>query len=102
MTARSGGGGGGHDSPPSYRSNPPPEYPAEARRLKQEGRVLIEVEVSAEGRVLSATVKRSSGVAALDEAALRAVRRWRFEPARRAGASVAARVEVPVQFTLTP
>ena len=86
---------------PRYRSNPRPDYPAEARRLRQQGRVLIEVEVSATGQPASVSLKRSSGVASLDAAALAAVRRWTFEPARTAGVPVTARVEVPVQFDLT-
>ena len=94
-------GPGPGNSPPRYRSNPRPEYPAEARRLRQQGRVLLEVEVSAEGQPASVSLKRSSGVASLDAAALAAVRRWTFEPARTAGLPVAARVEVPVQFDLT-
>ena len=86
---------------PRYHSNPRPDYPAEARRLRQQGRVLIEVEVSATGQPASVSLKRSSGVASLDAAALAAVRRWTFEPARTAGVPVTARVEVPVQFDLT-
>ena len=86
---------------PRYHSNPRPDYPAEARRLRQQGRVLIEVEVSATGQPASVSLKRSSGVVSLDAAALAAVRHWTFEPARTAGVPVAARVEVPVQFDLT-
>ena len=85
---------------PRYRSNPRPDYPTEARRLRQQGRVLLEVTVSAAGQPTSVTVKQSSGVASLDAAALAAVRRWTFEPARTAGLAVAARVEVPVRFDL--
>lgn len=85
---------------PRYRSNPKPEYPREARRLKQQGRVLIDVEVSASGRPASVTLKRSSGVPSLDEAALTAVRRWTFDPARAGGIAISSRVEVPVQFNL--
>src|SRR5581483_2787746 len=47
---------------PSYRSNPKPEYPADARRLRQEGVVVVSVEVSADGHPLSVSLKRSSGV----------------------------------------
>jgi protein TonB len=95
-------GGGSSNARPRYRFNPKPVYPAEARRLKQQGRVLLTVEVNAAGRPTSVTLKSSSGVPALDSAALSAVRRWSFEPARAAGLPVASRVEVPVQFALTP
>jgi protein TonB len=85
---------------PRYRMTPAPEYPAAARRLRQEGVVLLAVEVSAEGRPTAVSVARSSGVASLDEAAVRGVRRWRFDPARTAGLPVASRVEVPIRFRL--
>jgi protein TonB len=46
-------------------------------------------------------VKQSSGHAVLDEAALAAVRAWRFEPATLNGAPVEAEAEVPIRFKLT-
>lgn len=97
--AVSAGTGLGHTQP-RYRSNPRPDYPAEARRLRQQGRVLLDVAVSAAGQPTSVSVKQSSGVAVLDAAALAAVRRWTFEPARTGGRAVAARVEIPVRFEL--
>lgn len=86
---------------PRYRSNPTPDYPAEARRQRQEGVVTISVEVSSEGSAVSVSLRRSSGVPALDQAALAAVRRWTFEPARAGGIAVASRVDVPVRFSLS-
>jgi len=62
---------------------------------------LLTVEVGANGRPTSVALKRSSGVESLDRAALAAVRRWTFEPARSAGIPVASRVEVPVRFSLS-
>ncbi|MFW6162471.1 MAG: energy transducer TonB, partial [Planctomycetota bacterium] len=46
-------------------------------------------------------VARSSGHAVLDEAAVAAVRRWRFTPARAGGAAVTAEVEIPIRFRLS-
>jgi protein TonB len=85
---------------PRYRSTPEPEYPAAARRERQEGVVLLAVEVSAQGRPTEVVVKRSSGFELLDRSAVRAVRRWRFEPARTAGLPIASHVEIPVRFRL--
>jgi len=100
--------GGGHpgtngpvDVVARYRSNPKPEYPGEAKRLHQEGVVLLSVEVSAGGLATDVTLKRSSGFPMLDQAAIQAVKRWTFEPARAASFPVASRVDVPVRFSLS-
>jgi protein TonB len=83
-----------------YLSNPKPDYPAEARRERQEGVVLVSVEVGADGRAGEVSLGRSSGFALLDAAAVEAVRRWSFAPAEEAGVPVSSRVEVPVRFSL--
>jgi protein TonB len=87
---------------PRVRFNPPPEYPASALRAGVEGRVVLRVELTRDGRVAAATVQASSGHESLDEAALAAVRRWRFEPVNEsAGRSASARiVAVPVRFEI--
>lgn len=85
---------------PAYRHNPPPAYPPAALRARRQGTVIVRVEVSAEGRALDVRLCSGSGFADLDAAALQAVRRWRFEPARLAGAPVPSRVDVPVAFNL--
>ena len=85
---------------PEYRSNPAPIYPDSARRKRQEGVVWLMVEVSEWGDARAVAVERTSGYAALDDAALEAVRGWKFSPARQGDRAVAARVEVPVRFRL--
>jgi len=85
---------------PLYRENPPPEYPPLARRRQWEGTVVLEVLVSAEGRASNLAVHESSGHALLDEAALKAVKAWRFAPGRRGTAAVAMPVLAPVRFGL--
>lgn len=77
-----------------------PDYPPSCRRLGIEGTVRVRVAVGKDGRPREVTVKASSGDTALDEAALTAVRQWRFEPARRDGEPVPATVVVPIQFRL--
>lgn len=84
----------------AYLSNPPPAYPIAARRRGIEGTVLVHAEVSAEGACLRAELKKSSGAEMLDQAALEAVRKWRFVPAKRGPVAVVAWVEVPVTFKL--
>jgi len=84
----------------AYLNNPAPDYPKAASRMGQEGRVLLDVRVSAEGTVISLRIKRSSGFPRLDEAALNAVRRWKFTPSRRGDSAIEGRAEVPVDFVL--
>jgi protein TonB len=85
---------------PVVIQNTPPSYPDLARRNGWEGRVMIRVEVSAEGRPLSTGIAKSSGFGVLDQAALRAVKSWRFQPRTVAGIPSAGSVEVPVNFSL--
>lgn len=84
----------------AYLHNPKPEYPPIARRRQWEGRVILRVRVLAAGTVAAATVETSSGHEVLDEAALEAVRRWHFVPAKRGGQAVDSVVNVPINFNL--
>jgi len=83
-----------------HAGNPPPVYPYRARQRGQQGQVVLQVRVTAAGAAEKVTVLRSSGVRALDRAALRAVRHWRFEPATRLGRPVPATLRLPVTFEL--
>lgn len=88
------------DALPHALTNPAPQYPAAALKAGLQGRVLLSVNVGADGAVIAARVYRSSGVPSLDAAALEAVRRWHFHPARRAGLAVPKEVAVPVRFVI--
>ncbi len=81
--------------------NRPPAYPNIARRRGQEGLVLLRVEVTPAGQVAAVQIATSSGHSILDRAAVDAVEDWRFQPAVRAGQSIAATLEIPVRFRLT-
>ncbi|MDR0578840.1 MAG: energy transducer TonB [Candidatus Accumulibacter sp.] len=84
----------------AYLNNPAPPYPPQSRRLGEEGKVILRVLVSKDGDALEVDLDVSSGSGRLDESALRAVRRWKFVPARRGGAPVESRVLVPILFKL--
>jgi len=81
--------------------NTPPIYPETARRAGWEGRVTVRVEVSADGLPMSVALQKSSGYGVLDQAALRAVKTWRFQPRTMGGVAMAGTVDVPVNFTLS-
>lgn len=83
-----------------YLHNPRPEYPHSAKRAGQEGRVLLRVQILADGSAGSVSVARTSGFEALDEAAVEAVRKWKFVPAKRDGNPVESAVNVPINFNL--
>jgi len=98
--------GGAGDDPNSiahadYARNPPPVYPADARRRAEQGTVTIRVLIGADGSVEHAELAESSGFDSLDDAALDTVRsRWRFVPARHGGLAVESWVLVPIRFAL--
>lgn len=88
--------------PPRLLEAPAAGYPSRARRLGWEGRVVLELRVSATGAVEGVTIATSSGRALLDRAATGAVLGWRFRPATRDGKPVAHTVRVPIEFALVP
>jgi protein TonB len=61
---------------------------------------MLLVEVLASGRVGKVEIETSSGYDILDEAAVKAVRRWRFTPAKKGRRPVSAWVRIPVEFDL--
>lgn len=81
-----------------YQVRPP--YPSTARRLGIQGTTMLRVHVLADGKIGEVDVEQSAGHPDLDQAAADAVRRWRFEPARRGDEAVAMWVLLPVQFRL--
>jgi protein TonB len=86
---------------PGYLSAPPPIYPPQARRERQEGIVLLAVLVSERGTPTDVNVVNSSGYPLLDRAAMDTVRRWQFVPARIGNRVVSATAEVPIRFSLS-
>jgi periplasmic protein TonB len=103
---RAGPGGEGSGEGGSFTSLPTggyqvkPRYPDSARRQGIEGTVVVKAYVTEQGRVEQAQVEQSAGHPDLDQAAVEAVGRWRFEPARRGRQPMAMWVSVPVKFVL--
>lgn len=84
----------------AYLNNPRPPYPLAARRRGDQGTVLVRVLVTAQGLAASVSLEKTSGHPSLDEAALAAVKTWRFVPARQGGQAVDAPFLVPMPFKL--
>lgn len=83
-----------------YLRNPAPAYPAQARRLGEEGKVVLRVLVSPQGTAEAVELKSASGSPRLDDAALNTVKNWRFSPARRGETPMQSWVLVPIVFKL--
>lgn len=88
------------DAIPTQIYSPQPLYPPEALQRQVEGRVVLRVEIAADGSVASASVLQSSGHAMLDSAAKQAVLRWRFDPPQRLGVAVRTTIAVPIRFQI--
>ena len=90
---------GGGVSAPKEIYAPEPEYSEEARKVKQMGVVVLRLVVGSDGNPRDIQVVRALGLG-LDEKAIEAVRKWRFEPARKDGKPVAVAVNIEVNFHL--
>ncbi len=85
---------------PSYGFTPRPSYPTVAIRRGYEGSVILNVRVLPNGRPDEINIFKSSGHKVLDNAALKAVKKWKFVPAQKGFKAVASWVKVPVEFRL--
>jgi TonB family protein len=86
-------------SAPRAIYKPEPDYSDEARKVGFQGVVILWAVIGPDGRPANLGVARSLGMG-LDEKAVEAVQRWRFEPARKDGRPVPARIYVEVDFHL--
>lgn len=73
---------------------PKPSYPQESIRKRQTGTVLVEFTVDSTGRVIAAHAKSPTQWPLLNDAAVRAVRRWKFPPGG------VMKLERPITFQL--
>lgn len=102
ISAGSGTGQGGVavDRMPTPLRQLKPRYPMAARRLGQSGQVQLRLYVDQQGAVREVTVVRAEPAGVFEDAALEAVRKWRFEPAMFKGAPVGVWMSLPVRFSL--
>ena len=89
---------GGKIKPPTKIHNVDPIYPPIAQSARVSGVVIIEATIGVDGSVTDARVIRP--VALLDQAALEAVRQWKFTPTLLNGTAVPVIMTVTVNFTL--
>jgi TonB family protein len=84
-------------TPPHPIHTEEPVFPEKAREAHRQGICVVRVIVGTDGVPRDAKVVQALGMG-LDEEALKAVRRWRFEPARRYGTPVLAPFFVSLKF----
>ena len=94
------GESGGDYTGTGFLSGALPGYPQSARRAGREGVVTVRVLVGTDGNPVSVTVRVTSGREDFDDAAVSAVKKWRFSPAKRGGEPVASLHDVRIRFRL--
>lgn len=90
---------GGAVSAPRPIHHPDPKYSKAARKAKYQGVCLLWLVVGTDGKPRDIRVWRTLGLG-LDEEAIKAVKKWTFEPARKDGQPVAVQINVEVNFKL--
>jgi protein TonB len=91
-----------YEDPPEPINPIAPEYPPLMIKTGVEGLVYLEVDVYKDGSIGNVNVIKSllSGPGGLDEAAVNAVRKWKFQPGRSGGKPIDTTVIIPIEFTL--
>lgn len=88
-------------SPPRLIYRVEPVYPRKAEEYNLSGTVLIKIMITKDGSIKTISLASSSGYELLDNAALTAVKQWRFIPAKeKNGQSVDSIVLMPIRFVL--
>ena len=87
------------DQKPSVLRKVEPKYPEAARRANREAVVMVEFTVDVNGKATDIKVAKPKGFG-FDEAAIEAIKKWRFTPAKKGGESVPMRVRQPIRFNL--
>ena len=72
----------------STLNNPAPKYPKRSRQRGEQGTVVLTILIKADGSVGQAQLKQSSGFTRLDKAALKAIKRWRYQAAEQNGTTI--------------
>lgn len=86
---------------PSFLAPPTkPRYPRLAQRRGIEGTAMYEIWLDENGQQIKQNLLSSSGASMLDQAALEAIKKWKFSPRKINGTSIAHRVQVPIRFKL--
>ena len=89
-----------YDDPPQPLSSIRPVYPEIAQEAGIEGTVVVQVFVDKKGRVKDTLVLKGIPNTGLDEAAVTAIKKTRFRPAKQRERAVGVWISIPVNFRL--
>ncbi len=89
-----------YDDPPKPLTPISPKYPEIAQEAGIEGTVIIQAFIDEKGRVKETVVLRGIPNTGLDEAAMEAIRKTRFKPAKQRDRAVGVWISIPVNFKL--
>jgi TonB family protein len=81
--------------------NVQPQYPLASKRRGEEGTVLISATVDASGLPSKVKIFKSSSFSSLDNAAVEAIEKWHFVPAKKFGQNIESSIIIPINFKLT-
>ncbi len=94
------GNASSNQQPRPAAGNPKPVYPRLAIKRRLQGHVILTVSIQPTGAVSKVTLKRGSGFKLLDNAAMDAVRHWRYEPLPEAALPESRSDDIPIDFRL--
>jgi protein TonB len=86
-------------TPPHTTYSPDPKYPDKARKAHEGGVVLVDLVVGTDGLARDVKIARTV-TPELDQAAMDAVKQWKFTPAAKDGHPVAVQIKVEVSFNI--
>ncbi len=87
-------------NPPELLEFQPPVYPKNLRERDIEGKVIVKLLIDKEGKVQEIQIFESSGYKIFDQIAIKAVRQWRFKPARKGNQQRVSWVLIPINFQI--
>lgn len=88
------------DKKPVAISKAQPFYPYRAKRRKVEGEVILHIVISDQGQVSEAKVISAKPAGYFEDAAVKAVKKWKFKPGQVDGENVAVKREQTIKFSL--
>jgi TonB family protein len=87
-------------NPPELLEFQRPVYPKNLRERDIEGKVIVKLLIDKEGKVQEIQIFESSGYKMFDQIAIKAVRQWRFKPARKGNQQRGSWVLIPINFQI--